>query len=61
LSGRAGQRIATDLFVEASGIERIEPCAELRELVRRKLGHSLLKVFNAHVELLAQKTGVIEA
>ncbi len=35
--------VALDLLIEARGIERLEPVAEFRELVGRKLGNGFLR------------------
>ena len=43
--------VALDLLVEARGVERIEPVAELRELIGGQLGDGVFEVFDGHEEL----------
>jgi len=44
----AGLNVTLDLTVEAIGLERLEPGAELRVLVGRQAGDGFLEVFDAH-------------
>lgn len=44
----AGPGVALDLVIEACDIERLEPVAKLRELIRRQFGDSVFEVLDGH-------------
>src|SRR5437763_16914840 len=46
--------VALDLAVETVSLERLEPGAEFRKLLRRELGDGFFDVFHGHAHRIAQ-------